>query len=117
MDWKDYEREVLEDAKECIEENAKYFDTWDEMYDELFLNDSVTGNGSGSYTFCAATARENVEGIIFDDDAIEAFREYGYEGIPTEKGPEGVDVIARCIALGYVSGELEEHFDEVREAA
>lgn len=117
MNWKDYEREVLEDAKEYIEENAKYYDTWDEMYDELFLSDYVTGNGSGSYTFCTETAKENVVGIIFDDDAISAFRDFGYEGIPTEKGPESVDVIARCIALGYVSGELEMYFDDTRYAA
>lgn len=82
------------------------------MYDLLFTDDSVTGNGSGSYTFSSAKAAELVSGIIFDHEAIWVFREYGYEGIPTEKGPESCDVIARCIALGYVSGELEEYFNE-----
>lgn len=117
MNWKDYEQEVLEDGKEYIEENASYYDTWDEMYEGLFIADQVTGNGSGSYTFCTETAKENVAGIIFDDDAISAFRDFGYEGIPTEKGPESVDVIARCIALGYVSGEIERCFDDTRYAA
>lgn len=117
MDWNDYMKDVLNDGKEHIEENARYCDTWEEMEESLFLSDSVTGNGSGSYTFCTETAKGNVAGIIFDDDAIEAFREYGYEGIPTERGPEAVDVIARCIALGYVGGELESYYDEIREAA
>ena len=65
----------------------------------------------------SAKAAEEVSGIVFDSEAVEAFNEYGYEGIPTEKGAESCDVIARCICLGYVSGELEEYFDELKEEA
>ena len=115
MNWNDYQEQVKADALEAIEENARYYDDWDEMNDALFIDDSVTGNGSGSYTFNTAKAAENVAGIIFEEDAIEAFKEYGYEGIPTKEGAEACDVIARCIALGYVSGELEEAFEEARE--
>lgn len=107
--------QVKSDALEAIEENAGYHEDWESMYDSLFIDDSVTGNGSGSYTFNTAKAAENVAGIIFDDDALEAFEEYGYEGIPTKQGAESCDVIARCIALGFVSGELEKAYDEARE--
>ena len=115
MNWNDYQEQVKADALEAIEENARYYDDWDEMNDALFIDDSVTGNGSGSYTFNTAKAAENVAGIIFDDDALEAFAELGYDGIPTKEGAEACDVIARCIALGYVGWELEEAFNEARE--
>lgn len=115
MTWNDYMEQVKADALEAIEENASYYEDWDEMNEALWIDDSVTGNGSGSYTFNTAQAAENVAGIIFDDDALEAFAELGYDGIPTKEGAEACDVIARCIALGYVSGELEEAFEEARE--
>lgn len=117
MDWNEYMEAVKADAKEAIKENLDYCEDWESMYDELFINDSVTGNGSGSYYFNSAKAEKAVQGIIFEDEAIEAFKEYGYEGIPTEKGAESCDVIARCIALGYISGEHEEYFDELKEEA
>ena len=115
MTWNDYMEQVKADALDAIEENASYYEDWDEMEEALWIDDSVTGNGSGSYTFNTAKAAENVAGIIFDDDALEAFAELGYDGIPTKEGAEACDVIARCIALGYVSGELEEAFEEARE--
>lgn len=117
MNWNEYMEMVEADAKAAINENAEYHNDWEDMYESLFIDDSVTGNGSGSYYFNSAKAEEAVQGIIFEDDAIEAFKEYGYEGIPTEKGAEACDVIARCIALGYVSSELEEYFDELKEEA
>ena len=112
MNWNDYLEQVKEDAIEYIEENAEHCEDFEEMYEDLFLSDSVTGNSSGSYTFSSAKAAEYVGGIIFDGDAIAAFEQLGYEGIPTKQGPEACDVIARCIALEYAYGELEEYFNE-----
>lgn len=112
MNWNEYMEQVKEDAIEVIEESAGGYGDWDSLYDELFICDSVTGNGSGSYTFNSAIAAENVCGIIFDQEAICAFRELGYDGIPTEEGAKTCDVIARCIALGLVSGELEKYYEE-----
>ena len=114
MDWNDYQNEVKADAMDAIKENVEYCDTWDDMYDSLFVDDSVTGNGSGSYYFNTAKAEEAVSGIIFDADAVEEFRGMGYDGIPTEEGAETCDVIARCIALGLVAGELEDYYNELR---
>lgn len=114
MDWDDYQNEVKADAMDAIKENVEYCDTWDDMYDSLFVDDSVTGNGSGSYYCNTYKAEEAVSGIIFDADAVNDFRAYGYVGIPTEEGAEACDVIARCIALDFVSGELEEYYNELR---
>ncbi|MCR2034369.1 hypothetical protein [Adlercreutzia mucosicola] len=114
MTWEEYQNQVKADALDVIESEYSDYEDWDEMSEALFIDDSVTGNGSGSYTFCTATAAENVAGIIFDPEAVDAFEEYGYKSIPTEKGAEACDVIARCIALGYVGYELEERFDELK---
>ena len=115
MKWTDYREAVREDAKEYMRDNWHYFDSFEDFTDSVFTADSVTGNGSGSYTFNTAKAAENVAGIIFDDDAIEAFREYGYEGIPTDKGPEAVDVIARCYWVSLLSSELEDYWEELKQ--
>lgn len=115
MLWSEYQEEVKSDAMEAINENLEYNDSWDEMYDSLFMDDSVTGNASGSYYFNTAKAAEAVSGIIFDSDAVDEFKAMGYDGIPTEEGAETCDVIARCICLGLVSGELEEYYDSLRD--
>lgn len=101
---------------ESIRENMEYANNWEEMYEMLFVDDSVTGNGSGSYYFNSAKAVEAVGGIIFDDEAVEEFKAMGYDGIPTEMGAESCDVIARCIALGLVSAELEDYYNGLIEA-
>lgn len=115
MLWSEYQDEVKSDAMEAIKEDLEYNDSWEEMYDSLFMDDSVTGNASGSYYFNTAKAAEAVSGIIFDSDAVDEFKAMGYDGIPTEEGAETCDVIARCICLGLVSGELEEYYDSLTE--
>lgn len=115
MLWSEYQEEVKSDAMDAIKENLAYNDSWDEMYDSLFMDDSVTGNASGSYYCNSYKAAEAISGIIFDDEAITEFEYMGYDGIPTEEGAEACDVIARCICLGLVSGELEEYYDSLTE--
>lgn len=115
MLWSEYQEEVKSDAMKAIKENLEYNDSWDEMYDSLFMDDSVTGNASGSYYFNSYKAEQAISGIIFDDEATDEFEAMGYDGIPTEEGAEACDVIARCICLGLVSGELEEYYDSLTE--
>lgn len=113
MDWSEYKEEVKADAIEAIKENLNYVDSWEEMYDDLLMDDSVTGNGSGSYYFNSYKAEQAVSGIIFDEEVVNKFKAFGYDGIPTEMGAETCDVIARCIALGFVFGELEDFYDQL----
>ena len=117
MDWNEYQEQVKADAMESISENMEYANNWEEMYDMLFVDDSVTGNGSGSYYFNSAKAAEAVGEIIFDEEVVDEFRGMGYDGIPTEMGAESCDVIARCIVLGLVSAELEDYYNSLIEAA
>lgn len=113
MDWNEYQEEVKADAMESIRENMGYVNDWEEMYEVLFVDDAVTGNGSGSYYCNSAKAAEAVSGIIFDEEVVDEFKEWGYDGIPTEMGAESCDVIARCLALEIVADELEEYYDSL----
>ena len=67
MEAYDYEEAVKNDVRTWVEGNVK-FSEWKgdreglEGYlnDELFVDDGVTGNGSGSYTFNTWKAEENI---------------------------------------------------------
>lgn len=117
MTFEDYKRQVEEDAREAIEEGADWNPTWEDMYDALFIDDSVTGNGSGSYFCNARKAAEAASGLAFDDDFIVEARAAGYGMELFAEGPETVDVVARCLALGLVSGALEAAYEAARDAA
>ena len=109
MNYNDYYEEVKNDAIEAIDEQFDngYWDEdteWDVVYDNLFVDDSVTGNGSGSYTFNAFKARENVSEAIFDDRIIMNYIR--------ENDPESIDVCIRCAMLDEVYDEIERHFSD-----
>lgn len=110
MNWNDYREEVKNDAISYLEENREYFKDmeWYEVEDHLMMEDAVTGNASGSYTFSTYKAKENIADIIWDEEVIGRFYAFGYDGIPLEKGPEAIDVIARVIAFYEVSYDIEE---------
>ena len=59
-----YEENMKEDIKNYILENYEKEEIenldYNDIYDELFIADSVTGNGSGSYTFNTWEAEENI---------------------------------------------------------
>lgn len=64
MERYDYLEAVKEDVKNYIEENGITVNSEnrdeieEQLNDDLFCNDSVTGNGSGSYTFNTWRAEE-----------------------------------------------------------
>lgn len=113
-----YEEAVKNDVRTWIEDNVK-FSEWkgdregleEYLNDELFVDDSVTGNGSGSYTFNAWEAEEN---ICHNMELLgEACKEFGNDaGQILKKGAEVCDVTIRCYLLGSaiaaVLDELEE---------
>ena len=120
MNYKQYVNQVRNDAIEYIDDqvNSGYWtkDTSiDDIYDELFVADGVTGNGSGSYTFNSYRASENVADAIWDDDIVCAFDEIGVNvsEFIENHDPEGLDVSIRCAILSHIMGDLEEHFDEL----
>lgn len=107
----DYLENLKGDIKDWIEENKKYIEGKDEqeLYDIMFLEDAITGNASGSYTFNTWEAEENICHNM--DLAMEAYEEFGYDGIPTNAGAEAIDVTIRCWMLGRVLGDVLDDID------
>ena len=115
MDFNDYKKQVLADAQEYIDNYGENYgaDDFDEIYDDMYVSDSVTGNGSGSYTFSTAIARENVKDVIFDDEFLWYLRDFGGEIADLfQQGAEAIDVSARVFALSAVSCEVEDYFND-----
>lgn len=117
-----YLEAVKADALEAIRNNYDLTDYSDReeaeeaLNDDLWTDDSVTGNGSGSYTFNSYKAREYV---FADPDTVEeALREFcvsaeeiGNKFLDEEW--EYLDVTARCYVLGQA---INKALDEMEEA-
>lgn len=95
-DIKEYIRDhyTTEEITERLEDRADWEDT---LNDDLWTVDSVTGNASGSYTFCAYTAEEYIAHNL--DLLAEALREFCDTSDYLEKGAEACDVTIRCYLL------------------
>ena len=123
MNTYNYEEAVKNDILAYIEENIDFkdFETLDDLaeqlYDDLFVEDSVTGNASGSYTFSNDQAEEN---LCHNLDLLgEALEEFGCgPAYLIEHGAEACDVTIRCYLLGgcisEVMEEIEEEFEEAK---
>lgn len=117
MERYDYYKAVKEDATDAIIERVnwngvEYLEDEDKIYDDLWIDDSVTGNGSGSYTFSSWEAEENV---CHNWDLLgEALSEFGCDGMEMNCA-EWADVTIRCYVLGQVIGEAVEEARELIE--
>lgn len=106
----DYLENVKEDVRNYIEENkivvtsSNREEVEQELNDTLFVNDSVTGNASGSYTFSTCQAEEN---LCHNFELLtEALTEFGCDLSYLEKGAEACDVTIRCYLLGQAISEV-----------
>ena len=116
MERYDYEEAVKNDVRNYIEEegiDVKMFDREEleeKLNEDLWVEDSVTGNGSGSYTFDNYTAEEYIcHNLDLLGDAIE---EFGDDYSVLKRGAEACDVTIRCYLLG---GAISDVLDEVYE--
>ena len=99
-DWKDTYKDM---AREDLEEK---------LNEDLWAEDSVTGNASGSYTFNSYEAEEN---IAHNWDLLQgALDMYGCNDVNLlDKGAEWCDVTIRCSLLNQAIHEvLDEDFIE-----
>lgn len=119
---KSYFDQVFVDAMDVISEysfeSKERDDLFEEMEEKLWVDDSVTGNGSGSYTFNREEAKKNV--LANSEEVVEALEELGYleeaynfqmylslddedrEYLEMEEGMkewEWIDVVTRCYFL------------------
>lgn len=117
MEIYNYLEAVTNDAKQVILENLKYWDFSDrdeleeKANDDLWCDDAVTGNGSGSYTFNAWQAEENLCHNM--DELEEACDEFGQDiGEAVKQGAEYCDVTIRCYLLGQTISDAIDELEE-----
>ena len=118
----DYKEAVKEDVKEYIREHysadeirenletrAARSDFEEKLNDILWIEDSVTGNASGSYTFNTWQAEENLcHNIDLLAEACSEFEQGVGEAV--KRGAEFCDVTIRCYLL---SDAIYEALDEI----
>lgn len=109
MERYDYYEAVKADVIDYINNEIDFSDYTDReeletaLNDELWTVDSVTGNGSGSYTFSRYEAEEHLAHNL--DLLAEALEEYGCEDYKKYlDDPEAADVTIRCYLLGQCIG-------------
>lgn len=104
MEKYDYLSAVESDVREYIENNVNFHDYSDldemkeDLNEKLFVEDSVTGNASGSYTFNTWMAEEYLCHNL--DLLAEANEEFGCSSDILSDGAEMCDVTIRCYLLG-----------------
>lgn len=103
-----YLENLKEDIKTYIKENDITNLDEDSLYDDMFINDSITGNGSGSY-YCNRYQAE--EALSHNLDLLkEACEEFG--STPELDNPEACDVTIRCYLLGQALQEVIEEMED-----
>lgn len=112
-----YYENVKNDVANYINKNKDYFKATDleeleeELNDQCWSSDSVTGNASGSYTFNTYEAEKNLNGNW--DLLQEVLEEFGYSDVnPIKKSAEWCDVIIRCYILSQAISSLLEQMEE-----
>ena len=106
-------------SKDEIKENLDRGYEWEEeLYDKLWTEDSVTGNGSGSYTF----SRTKAEEYVFSDveTVVDALKEFEIESETLaehffDQDWEWFDVTARCYILPQAISAAIVILDDERE--
>jgi hypothetical protein len=111
MEKYNYNEAVKNDVVAYIEENVNLNDyesreaLEEQLNDDLFCCDSITGNGSGSYTFNTWEAEEN---LCHNMKLLaEACNELGGDFAElVERGAEACDVTIRCYLLSSAISEV-----------
>lgn len=108
-DVRNYIKEVASDYMDCEDMD----ELRDNLYDNLWDEDSVTGNGSGSYTFNREKAKEYVSDNL--DLMVEAYKDLdSIESLVDDLEAldfETIDVTIRCYLLSQALDEVLEDGD------
>ena len=118
MEKYDYISAMVSDIKDYINDNRDYFEYEDreeleeQLIDELWCYDGVTGNASGSY-YCNVYKAE--EAVCHNFDLLaDACAEFGDDISILRKGAETWDVTIRCYLLSQaISIALTDMADEL----
>lgn len=109
-----YQKSVKSDIREYLKEELDVGtfglllqgddDTIETVRDELFQDDSITGNQSGSYTMNTLKAEENLVGNW--NLLEEVMSEFDLHVNPIEKGAEWCDSLIRCYLVDWCFNEV-----------
>ena len=103
-DVRNYIKEVASDYMDCEDID----ELRENLYDNLWDEDSVTGNGSGSYTFNREEAKKYVADNL--DLMVEAYKEFdSIEKLVNnleDSDFETIDVTIRCYLLSQALDEV-----------
>lgn len=98
----EYREEIESNIDDWFRYNEVEFEKPEDLekyYDTLWVADDITGNASGSFYCNAAKAEVKVQSVIFSEELLDMFKEFGYDRVPLEKGAEFIDVSIRCFLL------------------
>lgn len=106
-----YREEIKKDIVEALKTDYESRD-FEELNEKMWIDDSITGNASGSYTFDRALAKEYVLSNM--EIAIDAFKEFSdierFAMFLENNDYESIDVTIRCYLLSEC---LQEVLDEM----
>lgn len=104
-------RDYIRDEVDLAEWKGNREGLEEKLNDDLWINDSVTGNASGSY-YCNTWKAE--EALSHNWDLLaEALEEFGQDGTDVlKRGAEAMDVTIRCYLLGQAIAEILDELDE-----
>lgn len=114
----DYREAMTEDVKEWIKQNIDLTE-WTEdregleqqLNDDLWTEDSITGNASGSYYCNSYKAEESIaHNWNLLNKALDEFEQNNINVI--EKGAEWADVTIRCYLLESVISDVLDEMEE-----
>lgn len=116
----DYRQAVKDSIEDYLDENYTKEEILDriyedvdrfreELYDDMFISDSVTGNASGSYFFNTWKAEEALCHNL--DLMVEAYQEFGKFPSADNFSAEAADVTIRCYLLGEMLSEVLDFYE------
>lgn len=120
MNYQDYVMVTTNRAIEAIEQ-GKYDHSgprlFDYVFEEMRIDDAITGDATGSFLGDPETAKQACAELVFDPKFLQHLER---DDAPLEifmRGPEAVDVAARCFALSdaydRIEGVWNEHCEEL----
>lgn len=119
MDKYDYWQEMRDDIRAWIDEHRDKSEgiiterEEQDIYDEMFINDSITGNASGSYTCNSWKAEEYIcHNLGLLGEALDAFGADAETIREKIDSAEWADVTIRCYLLYSVLAEVVKEWNE-----
>lgn len=106
----DIKKYFMDEVKQALKDNQGLEEAREQLCESLWAEDSVTGNGSGSYTFNTLLAKDLV--LEHLEEVVDAYKELGYDPekelgkVLINDNWEEADVTARCANLNDAIDEI-----------